>query len=190
MSNEIIEYFKNNLKKKLKRPNCGRCLSLWDGRKWEKSVTNIPYINSNDFLAFLYRTKHDLCCIEDVNGQSLYNAIDKFFYLIFNFETYFNIFLLNNIYQNKPEIMNDIINFHKFNCIPSRLYGKYRYIDLFQDLVKRLNEWNYWKRLIIITYSKIILTDFSYNYAQRYAPDYLEELINNIEKIFHKALEN
>ena len=190
MGNEIIEYFKNNLKRKLKRPNCGRYLSLWDDRKWEKNITNIAYINSNDFLVFLYQTKHDLCCIEDINGQTLYNAIDKFFYLIFNFETYFSIFILNKIYKDRTEILNDIINFNQFNCLLYRLYGKYRYIDLFQDLVKKINEWNYWKRLIIITYTKIILTDYSYEYAQRNASNFLQELINNIEKVFHKGLEN
>ena len=187
MGNEIIEYFKNNLKRKLKRPYCGRYLSLWDNRKWEKKTTNIACIDSNDFLLFLYQTKHDLCCIQDSNGQTLYNAIDKFFYLLFDLETYFNIFISNNIYENRPEILNDI-NFVQFNCFPNRLYGKYKYLELFQDLVKRTNEWNYWKRLIVISYTKIILTDISYEYAQRHASDFLQELISNIEKVFHKGI--
>ena len=187
---EIIKYFKNGLKRKLQRPNCGWHLSLWDDRQWKKNITNIniAYFNSNDFLLFLYQTKYDLCCIEDTNGQVLHNAIDKFFYVMFDFETYFNIFLSNNIYKNRVEIINDIINFNQFNSLPYRLYGKFRYLELFQDLVKRTNEWNYWKRVIIITFTKIILTDFSYEYAQRDAPDFLEELINNIEKVFHEGL--
>ena len=190
MSNEIIKYFKNNLKRKLKRPNCGRYLSLWDDRKWEKNITNIPYINSNNFLVFLYQTKHDLCCIEDINGRTLYNAIDKFFYLLFDFETFFNIFISNNIYQNRIEIMNDIINFNQFNCLPYKLYGKYKYLELFQDLSKRINEWNYWKRTIVITFTKILLTNFSYEYAQRNALNFLQELISNVQKILDRGLEN
>ena len=192
MANEIIKYFKNGLKRKLKRPNCGRYLSLWDDRKWKKNITNIniAYINSNDFLVFLYQTKHDLCCIEDINGQTLYNALDKFFYLMFDFETYFNIFKSSDIYKYRSEIINDIIYLKQFNCLPYRLYSKFRYLELFQDLVKRTDEWNYWKRLIIISYTKIILTDFSYEYAQKNASNFLQELINNIEEVFQKGLKN
>ena len=147
-------------------------------------------MNSNDFLVFLYQTKYDLCCIQDTNGQILYNAIDKFFYLMFEFETYFNVFISNNIYKQRVEIINDIIQFVQFNCLPSRLYNKCRFLGLFQDLTKKTNEWNYWKRLIIITYAKIILTDYSYEYAQRNASDFLQKLIKNIEQIFDKGLNN
>ena len=192
MTSKIIKYFRNGLRKKLERPNCGRRLSLWDDRTWKKYITNIKiaYIDSNDFLVFLYQTKYDLCCVEDINGQTLHNAIDKFFYLMFDFETYFNIFISNNIYKNRIEIINDIINFKQFNCLPYRFYGRSRYLELFQDLVKRTDEWNYWKRVIIITYTKIILTDFSYEYAQKEASNFLQELINNIEEVFNKGLNN
>ena len=106
MSNEIIKYFKSGLKKKLRRPNCGRFLSLWDDRIWTNHIpdTTLDYIKSNDFLLFLYQTKYDLCCIQDNNGQNLSNAIDKFFYLLTEFETYFNIFISNNIYANREEV--------------------------------------------------------------------------------------
>ena len=139
MTIEIIKYFKNGLKKKLKRPNCGRYLSLWDDRQWKKNINNIniAYINSNDFLIFLYQTKFDLSCIQDNNGQTLYNAIDKFFYILFDFENYFNVFISNNLYKNRAEILNDIINFSQFNCTSYRFYGKCRYLELFQDLVKK-----------------------------------------------------
>ena len=99
-------------------------------------------------------------------------------------------FISNNIYKNRIEIINDIINFKQFNCLPYRFYGRSRYLELFQDLVKRTDEWNYWKRVIIITYTKIILTDFSYEYAQKEASNFLQELINNIEEVFNKGLNN
>ena len=191
MSNEIIKYFKSGLKKKLRRPNCGRFLSLWDDRIWTNHIpdTVLDYIKSNDFLLFLYQTKYDLCCIQDNNGQNLSNAIDKFFYLLTEFETYFNIFISNNIYANREEIINAVINFHQYNYIPYRLSFQYRYIELFRDLIKKIDEWNYWKRIVIITYTKIILTDDSYQYAQIHASNFLQDLINNIEKVFDKGLE-
>ena len=138
MTDKIIKYFKYGLRKKLKRPNCGRYLSLWDDKRWNrnKSFSNISYVNSNEFLYFLYQTKHDLCCVNDNNGQIIYNAIDKFFYLLFDFESYFNVFISNNIYKDRTEIINDIINFNQFNCLPYRLHNKYKFVELFRDLVK------------------------------------------------------
>ena len=192
MSEEIIKYFRLGLRKKLKRPNCGRFLSLWDDRKWKNHVENISldYIKSNEFLLFLYQTKHDLCCVNDKNAQNLQNAIDKFFYLLFEFERYYNVFISNNIYENKIEIIDAIRNFYNYNYFPQRLKNQCRYIELFKDLIKRIAKWNYWKRLIIINYTKIILTDFSYQYAQQVAQEFLRELIINIEKVFDKGIEN
>ena len=192
MNEEIIKYFRLGLRKKLKRPNCGRFLSLWDDRKWKNHVENISldYIKSNEFLLFLYQTKHDLCCVNDKNAQNLQNAIDKFFYLLFEFERYYNVFISNNIYENKIEIIDAIRNFYNYNYFPQRLKNQCRYIELFKDLIKKIGEWNYWKRLIIINYTKIILTDFSYQYAQQVAQEFLRELIINIEKVFDKGIEN
>ena len=191
MSNEIIKYFRSDLKKKLKRPNCGRFLSLWDDKIWRNHIKNIEldYIKSNDFLLFLYQTKHDLCCVEDNNAQNLSNAIDKFFYLIFEFERYYNIFIFNKMYRNRLEIIDAVIYFHQYNSFPEKLRYQYRYIELFKDLIKKIDEWNHWKRLIIINYTKIILTDFSYQYAQKVASNFLQELVNNIEKVFNKGLD-
>ena len=95
---------------------------------------------------------------------------------------------MNNIYKNGAEIINDVINYKQFNCIPYRFYGHNRYLELFSDIVKKTDEWNYWKRLIIITYTKIILTDFSYEHAQKEKPEFLHELISNLEKIFNKGI--
>ena len=193
MTNETIKYFKSNLKKKLRRPRCGRFLSLWDEKIWKNSgVTNIQldYIKSNDFLLLLYQTKHDLCCVENVNAQNLNSAIDKFFYLIFEFERYYTMFITNNLYKNRIEIIDDVIRFYRYNSFPQKILYQYRYLDLFKDLIKKIDEWEYWKRIIIISFTKILITDFSYEYAQRVAPDNLRLLINNIQKVFNKGLDN
>ena len=150
MINEIIKYFRCGLQKKLKRPNCGRYLPLWDDTEWKKNrvFSEIPYINLNEFLYFLYQTKYDLCCIYDKNGQTIYNAIDKFFYVLFDFETYFNVLISCGIYKNRVEVINDIITFNQLNFLPRRLHNKYKFIELFKDLVKKTNEWEYWKRVV------------------------------------------
>ena len=193
MSNEIIKYFRDGLRKKLKRPNCGRLLSLWDDRIRTNHINNnnikLDYIKSNEFLLFLYQTKHDLCCVVDKNAQNLSYGIDKFFYLIFEFETYYNIFIFNKMYRNRLEIIDDVIYFYQNNSIPKKLCYQYRYVELFKDLLKKIDKWNHWKRVIIINYTRIILTDFSYQYAQEVAIDFLQELIKNIEKLFNKGLD-
>ena len=88
MVNKIIKYFRDNLRKKLKRPYCGRFLSLWDDENWKKYELDIPY-NSNEFLVFFYQIKNDLCCIQDTNGRMLHNAIDKFFLSVIRFRYIF-----------------------------------------------------------------------------------------------------
>ena len=192
MSEEIINYFRLNLKKKLARPNCGRFLSHCDNDKWKKHHNNITldYIQSNDFLILLYQTKCDLCCVKNINAYNLSNAIDKFFFLLLEFERYYSIFISNDIYKNRIEIIDAVIRFYRYNYFPQRLRYQYRYIELFKDLIKKINEWNYWKRLIIINYTKVILTDCSYQYAQEVAEEFLQNLIKNIEKIFDKGIEN
>ena len=192
MTDEIMKYFKNNLKKKLRRPRCGRFLSLWDEKIWKNDAIDIQldYIKSNDFLLFLYQTKHDLSCVQNVNAQSLSNAIDKFFYLIYEFERYYIIFISRNLYKNRTKIIDDVIRFYHFNSFPQKILYQYRYLDLFKDLIKKIDEWEYWKRNIIISYTKILITDFSYEYAQKVAADNLRLLINNIQEVFNKGLKN
>ena len=192
MTDEVIRYFKNNLSKKLKRPRCGRFLSLWDEKIWVNRVNNIhlDYVKSNNFLLFLYQTKHELCCVEDINAQNLNNAVDKMFYLIFEHERYYSMFIFNKLYNNRLEIIDDVSYFYRFNTFPSKIQKQYRYIELFKDLIKKIDEWAYWKRIAVISFTKIILTDFSYEYAQKVAPAELQNLINNVEKVLNKGINN
>lgn len=86
--------------------------------------------------------------------------------------------------------MNDIIKFNQLNCSPYRLYGKWKYLELFHDLRKKMNEWNYWKREIVVTFTKILITDIDYQNAQENTSSYLQELIANVQKIFDKGIED
>ena len=119
MSDKIIKYFRNGLRKRLERPSCGRYMPLWDDKKWEKHESNIyiAYIRSSDFLIFLHQTKCDLSCIQDKCGQVLFNALDKFFYVMFEFETYFNVLLFNNFYKSRHEILDDTIKYNTSGTI-------------------------------------------------------------------------
>lgn len=194
MVNQVLKYFRNGLRKRLERPNCGRYLPLWDDEKWKNYVTNIniPYIATNDFLIFLYQTKYDISCIQDENGQVLFNALDKFFYIMFEFETYFNVFLFNNIYENRMRILEDVIKYVQFNAVPAIFFDrlKLKYFELFVDLVKKTNEWNYWIRIIVVTYAKITLTKETYENAERNESDFLRNLISNIQEIFFRGVNN
>lgn len=53
-----------------------------------------------------------------------------------------------------------------------------------------MNEWNYWKREIVVTFTKILITDIDYQNAQENTSSYLQELIANVQKIFDKGIED
>lgn len=192
MVNQIIKYFRDGLRRKLERPSCGRYMSLWDDKKWKPHETciNISYIKSNEFLIFLYQTKHDMSCIQNENGQMFCNALDKFFYIMFEFETYFNIFLSNNIYQNRLEILEDVMKYVQFNQAPAKFYGRIKLFELFIDFIKKTNEWNYWIRIIVVQYAKITLTNDCYENAERHEPEFLRGLLENMQEIFFRGINN
>ena len=150
----------------------------------------MDYIKANDFLIFLFQTKVDLCCIQDENGQALSNAIDKFFFLLFDFQSYFNVFVLHGIYNSRIEIINDIIKYKRNSYISSfdRMIGKNKILELFKELVRKTDEWNYWKRLIIINFTKILITEQKYKQAEIHEINYLQTLIGYVEQIFNKGM--
>ena len=190
MPNVVINYFRNNLRKKLKRAMCGRFLPLWDNPCWIKRKTDIDidYVKANDFLIFLYQTKKDLCCMEVVVAQLLSNAIDKFFFLLFDFQAYFNVFTMNGVYKDRIEIINDIIKYKQSNFIPSKFFNQYKYLELFIDLIKKMDEWEFWKRQVIINFTKIIITPNSYKFAEKYQVDFLRSLLYYVEQLFNKGM--
>lgn len=190
MSSSIIAYFRTNLKNKLPRPMCGRFLPLWDETKWVKRPTEISlnYIEANEFLVFLFQTKKDTCCHTDVAAQSLTNAIDKFFFLMFDFQSFFNVFIQNKLYKHRLEVLQDIYEYKTKNIVPRKLFTNTKFLELFIDLSKRIGEWDFWRRQVIINFVKIFLGKDVYNSWCQSNTDYLQKYINNVEQLFFVGL--
>ena len=188
----VINYFRKNLREKLPRALCGRFLPLWDDEKWIKHPTdiNLDYINANDFLVFLYQTKKDTCCHIDIRAQALSNAIDKFFFTMFDFQSYFDILLKTEYYNNLVEIVNDIEKFKENKKIPTKLISNIYYLEIFIDLSKKMDEWNFWQKDIIRNFCKIVLGEQNYNGIEKNDAANLIKLLYNIEILFFKGLEN
>ena len=188
--NTTINYFRNELRNKLPRAFCGRFLPLRDDIIWIKRKTdvNLDYIEANDFLVFLYQTKKDICCHIDVNAQCLSNAIDKFFFLMFDFQSYFEILLNTTHYDNRIEIVQDVIKYKEKCIVPSKLVNETRNLELFIDLSKKIKEWDYWRKQIIRSFTKIVLGRDIYKNIERDDAENLEKLLNNIELLFFKGL--
>ena len=187
---EVINYFRTNLKRRLKRPNCGRYLPLWDDKQWIKREVDIDldYIVANEFVVFLYQTKDDTCCMENSEGKMLSNAIDKFLFLSYDFQGYFNILIKSKMYTTRAEIIEDISQYRRTNIFSNKYVTRLNFLEVFLDLNKKLNEWMYWKRQLIINFIKIILSKDSYAAAQKHSHDYLIQLISYIEKLFNKGI--
>ena len=185
-----INYFRNELRNKLQRAFCGRFLPLWDDEKWIKRQTdiNLDYIEANDFLVFLYQTKKDICCHQDIRAQALCNAVDKFFFLMFDFQSYFEALIKTNCYNNRIDIVKNILKYKKNNVIPKKIVGTTKYLELFIDLSKKIDEWDFWRRQIIANFIKIILGSTNYENAQENDVGNLLKLINNVETIFFTGL--
>ena len=190
MTEVIINYFRNNLRKQLKRALCCRYLPLWNDEVWMKGEIdiNVDYIKANNFLIFLYQTKKDLCCMEVTEAQMLSNSIDKFFFLLFDFQSYFNVFLNNKLYSGRIEIINDIMKYKKTNYVSKKFVGNIKFLELFFDFVKKLDEWAYWKRLVVVSFTKIIITEESYKQAQLHQPAFLQKLLSYVEEIFNRGM--
>ena len=155
---QIIDYFRNVLRNKLLRPTCQKQLTLWDHSCWIKS-NNIQLhfiINSNDFLQFWYRTCYELCCVNDVRAICLKNALDKYFYFLLDFENYFTIFMQRKIFKTRQDIMQAVVNYNLGKkSLKSKLRRNKNLEDLFKEFVNRVNEWNYWKKIIIVQFIRI-----------------------------------
>ena len=188
----VINYFRKNLREKLPRAMCGRFLPLWDDQEWIKRQTdiNLDYIEANDFLVFLYQTKKDICCHSDVSAQCLSNAIDKFFFLMFDFQSYFEVFIQAKYYKNRIEIVQEVLNYKTKNVIPNKLISTIKYLELFIDLTKKITEWDFWRRQVIVNFVKIILGRDNYKSSQKNDLKYLQKLINNVEQLFFNGLNN
>ena len=186
----IINYFRNVLRNKLTRALCGRFLPLWDDEKWIKRPTdiNLDYIEANDFLIFLCQTKTDTCCHDNVYALALSNVIDKFFFLMFDFQSYFNSLIIAKYYNTRVEIISDIIKYKENNVLPSKLIPVTKHLELFVDLSKKINEWDYWRRQIIVNFVKINLGNIIYQSVQENDAENLRKLIENVQQLFFNGL--
>ena len=187
----VINYFRSNLRK-LSRATCGRFLPLWDDQEWIKRPTdiNLGYIQANDFLVFLYQTKKDICCHTDIRAQCLSNAIDKFFFTMFDFQSYFDILLKTEHYNDRLEIVNDVEKFKEKKNVPNKLIGNIYHLEIFIDLSKKMDEWNYWRKEIIKNFTKIVLGETNYKGIEKDDAENLYKLLYNIELLFFKGLNN
>ena len=95
---------------------------------------------------------------------------------------------MNGVYKDRVEIINDIIKYKQSNIIPSKFFNQYKYLELFIDLIKKMDEWEFWKRQVIINFTKIIITPNGYKFAEKYQVDYLRSLLYYIEQLFNKGI--
>ena len=189
---QIIDYFRNELRMKLLRPQCQKILTLWDHPCWVKANNIHLYalINSNDFLQFWFRTCFELCCVNDVRAVGLKNAIDKYFYFLIDFENYFTIFLSKKIFKDRLKMMQAVIDYNlDKNNIKSKVRRNKQVQSLFIDFVNRVNEWNYWKKIILIQFIKINIGQEQYEAAQEQSPEKLAELFNNTERLWDRGIQ-
>ena len=187
--NGAIDYFRNALKKHLKRPGCTRYLPLWDDQNWVKREINInlDYIGQSDFLVFLYQTKRDTCCLEEKNVVVMNDALDKFLYLLFDFKSYFRALLALEAIKNRCEIVEEIIKFKRTSRLPDNLFNKQKVTNLFFHLIAKTDEWNHWKDIFIQCFLKIILGT-AYESAQKNDLKFLYKITANVDKIFNLGM--
>ena len=189
---QIIDYFRNELRNKLVRPVCQKQLTLWDHSCWIKSnnINIYSLINSNDFLQFWFRTCFELCCVNDVRAIVLKNALDKYFYFLIDFENYFKIFISKKAFTTRKQIMDAVIDYNlDNNNLKSKVKRNKKTQNLFVEFVNRVNEWNYWKKIIIIQFIKINIGKAAYKAAEENSIDGLTELIRNTEKLWDKGIQ-
>ena len=84
--------------------------------------------------------------------------------------------------------MDDIIKYKENHFIPKKFMINLKLMELFTDLTKKIDEWNFWKKQVIISYAKILITLESYNFAQKHQVDYLRDLLSYIEQVFDEGI--
>ena len=139
---------------------------------------------------FWYQTSFELCCVENQAGLNLRNCLDKYFYFLLDFENYYSIFLSKGTFQSRKDIMDAVIEFNIYNTIKSKVKRNKKIEELFKDLVKRVNEWNYWKKMLLIQFLKVSIGEEQYINAQKDKIILLSELLNNLETLFDKGIQS
>ena len=187
---EIIDYFRTELRNKLTRPKCQRPLYLWDQNYWIRSNIKSHFIiNSDEFLLFWYQTCYELCCVDTPAAIGLKNALDKYFYFLLDFESYFSIFLSKRTFLTRKGVMDAVIDYNLEKKLRSKVKRNKKIEQIFKEFVNRVNEWNYWKKVIIIQFLKINIGQEAYDAATTNSINGLAELMQNTEKLWDKGIQ-
>ena len=191
---QIIDYFRNELRTKLLRPHCAKNLTLWDHDCWIKSndIYQHYILNNNDFLQFWFRTCSELCCVNDIRALILKNALDKYFYFLLDFENYFHIFISSKVFPSTKKIMQAVIDYNlNRNKLKTKVKGNKKTRELFLEFVNRVNEWNYWKKVIIEQFIRINIGEQAYKQVKEDFNSLKEfiELLKNTDQLWDKGIQ-
>ena len=191
---QIIDYFRNELRTKLLRPYCAKNLTLWDHDCWIKSndIYQHYLLNNNDFLQFWFRIYNELCCCNDIRALTLKNALDKYFYFLLDFETYFHTFISSKVFSSTRKIMQAVVDYNlNRNKLRTKVKRNKKTRELFLEFVNRVNEWNYWKKVIIEQFVRINIGEEAYKQVKE---DYNSlkqfiELLKNTDQLWDKGIQ-
>ena len=132
----------------------------------------------------------ELCCVNDIRAIILKNALDKYFYFLIDFENYFLILISKKAFTTRKQIMDAVIDYNlDNNNLKSKVKRNKKTEHLFKEFVNRVNEWNYWKKIIIIQFIKINIGEQAYKAAEENSIDSLADLIRNTEKLWDKGIQ-
>ena len=107
---------------------------------------------------------------------------------MFDFQSFFNIFTQNKLYAHRLEVLQDIFEYKTKDVIPKKLIVNTKFLELFIELSKRINEWDFWRRQVVINFVKIFLGKDVYNSSCQSDMNYLQKYINNVEQLFFAGL--
>ena len=106
---------------------------------------------------------------------------------MFDFQSYFSALIKTKKYNNRLEIIEDILKYKKSCIIPTKLISVLKHMELFVDLSKKVTEWDYWRKQLILNFVKIVLGN-NFKSIEKDDPENLEKLINNIEELFYRGI--
>ena len=75
------------------------------------------------------------------------------------------------------------------NDLKSKVKRNKKIEQLFREFVNRVNEWNYWKKIILIQFIKINIGEEAYKAAEENSLDGLADLIQNTEKLWDRGIQ-
>ena len=85
--------------------------------------------------------------------------------------------------------MDSVIQYNLENKLKSKVKRNKQLENLFTEFVSRVNEWNYWKKVIIIQFIKINIGEVAYEAAQKNSINGLVELLKNTELLWDRGIQ-